>query len=169
MRFSAITSTILTVLLTSGLALAQEDAPEEVSDESFGVTTQVPEGWEQVSGNERAVFNFKEQESQSQIEVIGTRLMTSDVADVFFDTFHETLQNSGFTRDSTEEDVTIGDYTGTKSMYTFTHTGVTLEVPVFQFVEDNVAWLVVGYIQQDVADEYTDDFTGVIENLGLEG
>lgn len=144
-------------------------AQQKVTDEAFGVSTVVPEGWTTVEGNERAVFNFKEEESQSQIEIIGTRLMTADVADVFFDTFHETLENSGFTRqEGSGEEVTIGGHTGKRSRYSFTHTGVTLTVPVFQFVQDSVAWLVVGYIQEDLADQYEDVFTRVIEDMTVE-
>lgn len=165
MQRIAIVATIMVSLLFSGVAFAQE----QVSDESFGVMATVPDGWEQVTGNERAVFNFKEEESQSQIEVIATRLMTADVANVFFDTFHETLANSGFTQSESEGGVTIGGHEGKKSTYSFTHTGVTLTVPVFEFVEDNVAWLIVGYIQRDVADQYGDVFTSVVENLKLEG
>ena len=103
-------------------------------------------------------------QSDEQIEVIGTRLMTTDVADVFFETFHETLQNSEFGQIG-REDKTIGAFSGTETLYEFTHSGVTLKVAVFQFVNDTVAWITVAYIQADAFDEQVGAYQEVIGSL----
>lgn len=153
---------LLAVLLVAAPALAQDAKP--VENEEFGVTITPPAKWEVAQGNDKAVANFKHRGSQSQIEVVGTKLMTPDVADVFFKTFHKTLKESNFEQVS-QEQATIGGHEGTKTTYTFTHSGVTLNVPVFQFTRDNAAWLVVGYIQDTEKDKYTADFQSVIENM----
>ena len=116
-------------LVGTGSALAQEAA--SVENAQFGVTVTRPASWESVEGNDRAAFNFKQYQSHSQIEVIATQLMTQDVADVFFNTFHETLQSSDFSRIGTEEGKSYGGHTGKESIYTFTHSGVTLKVAIF--------------------------------------
>lgn len=149
-------------LLFASPALAQDDT--RVEDETFNVSAPVPEGWESNEDNERATFNFLEEQSNSQIEVIGTELVTADVADVFFDTFHDTLTSAEFLERG-REDKTIGAFSGTETIYAFTHTGVTLKVAVFQFVRNTTAWLVVGYMQEDVFDEQSASYAEVISGL----
>lgn len=151
----------LLVGLTLTLCAATAYAQNTVTDEELGVSTTLPDTWTQVEGNERAVFNFKHEESHSQIEVIRTELMTADVADVFFETFHETLTGSDFTVSGTE-DKTYGEYAGTETIYEFTHSGVTLKVAVFQFVQETTAWLVVSYIQGDVFDSFSPAYQSVV-------
>ncbi len=153
---------VFAILLASSAGFAQET----VSDEEFGVSVNVPESWEVVDDNDRAVFNFKQSDSHSQVEVIGTQLMTADVADVFFDTFHETLQSSDFLQIGREEKQ-YAPYGGTETIYSFTHSGVTLKVAVFQFVHDTTAWLAVGYMQEDVFDEHATTYRGVISSLAF--
>jgi hypothetical protein len=162
MKFAQFFSTILVALLLASPAMAQDSQP--VENEEFGVTVTPPAKWEVTPGNDKAVASFKHTGSQSQIEVVGTKLMTPDVADVFFKTFHKTLTESNFEQASQEE-TTIGEFSGTLTSYKFTHSGVTLEVAVFQFLRDSTAWLVVGYMQDTEKDEYIDDFKSVVQNM----
>jgi hypothetical protein len=143
-------------------------AQTPVTNEAFNITAQLPESWTQLDGADRAVFNFKHDESHSQIEIIGTQLLTPDVASVFFDTFHSTLTSSEFVQ-SGREQKTYGDYTGTETIYAFTHSGVTLKVAVFEFVRETTAWLVVGYIQEDRFDQYAPTYQTVIQGLSFQG
>lgn len=152
---------VFALLLLAAPAFAQET----VNDDEFGVTVAVPEGWEVVDEDDRAVFNFRH-EDHSQIEVIGNELMTADVADVFFTHFHDTLQSSDFTQVG-REDKQIGDVSGTETIYRFEHTGVALKVAVFQFVRDTTAWLAVGYMQEEVFDAHAEDFRGVVSGLAF--
>ncbi|MFB6265072.1 MAG: hypothetical protein ABEL76_15840, partial [Bradymonadaceae bacterium] len=111
---------------------------------------------------------FKHTGSQSQIEVVATKLMTKDVSDVFFETFHKTLKESDFKKVSQEE-ATIAGFEGKRTDYEFEHSGVKLHVPVFQFLKNDTAWLVVGYIQKDVKKEYLDEFKTVVKNIEFTG
>jgi len=149
-------------LMLSSAAFAQDG--ETVTNEKFGVEIQPPEKWEVTEGNEKAVANFTHQGSQSQIEVVGTKLMTENVSDVFFETFHKTLSESNFEKNSQEE-TSIGDYEGTQTNYKFKHSGVTLEVVVFEFLRDSTAWLVVGYMQGEEKDNYIGDYKAVVQNM----
>jgi len=154
---------IAAVALFAASAAAQGTT---VTNEEFNVSVDRPEGWVDVEGNDRAVFNFKHEESHSQIEIIGTQLMTADVADVFFETFHETLTSSEFVQTG-REDKSYGDHTGTETLYEFTHSGVTLKVAVFQFVEGTTAWLAVAYMQEDAFDTYTPTYREVVGSMAF--
>lgn len=156
---------LLVALAFSAVAFAQDAGP--VENEEFGVTVTPPAGWEVGSSDDKAVANFKHRGSQSQIQVIGTKLMNAEVADVFFSTFHKTLTESNFEQVS-EESNTIGGLEGTEIRYEFTHSGVTLEVMVFEFLQDHTAWLVIGYMQDSERENHEDDFTSVIENLSFD-
>lgn len=163
MKLARIAMTVLFCLVaTSSVAFAQDSKP--VENEEFGVTITPPDKWEVTQGNDKAVANFKHRGSQSQIEVVGTKLMTPDVSDVFFKTFHKTLMESNFEEVKSEE-VEIAGTKGTQTSYKFTHSGVTLEVVIFQFLKDSTAWLVVGYMQDVDKDKYIGDFKSVIENM----
>ncbi len=162
MKFARFFSTVLIALLFASSAWAQDAQP--IENEEFGVTITPPAKWEVTQGNDKAVASFKHKASQSQIEVVGTKLMTPDVADVFFKTFHKTLTESNFEQTSQEE-TTISGLEGTQTTYKFTHSGVTLEVVIFQFIKDSSAWLAVGYMQDTEKKEYMDDFTSVVENM----
>ncbi len=153
---------LLVTLSFSAVAIAQEAGP--VEDEEFGVTIAVPDAWEVAADDDKAVASFKHPGSQSQIQVIGTKLMNEEVADVFFDTFHTTLTESNFEKVS-EEEATIGDFTGNSVSYEFTHSGVTLEVKVFEFLRDQTAWLAIGYMQDEERENYEEDYLSVIEQL----
>ncbi|QED25952.1 hypothetical protein FRD01_01480 [Microvenator marinus] len=151
----------------SSVAYAQDATP--VENEEFGVTVTPPAKWEVAQGNDKAVANFKHRGSQSQIEVVGTKLITTDVADVFFKTFHKTLKESNFEEVSAGAEVTIGEHKGTQTSYKFTHSGVTLEVVIFQFLRENTAWIVVGYMQDVEKDTYLPDFQSVVTNMKFKG
>ncbi len=162
MRLSLLLVALLTTLSFSSIALAQDAKP--IQNEEFGVTITPPAKWETVPGNDKAVANFKHAASQSQIEIVGTKLMTVDVADVFFKTFHKTLKESNFEEKGAQE-ATINGHKGTRTSYKFTHSGVTLEVVIFQFIKGNNAWLVVGYMQESEKDKFAPDFEKVIETM----
>lgn len=162
MKIARFLVVLLLTALMSSVAVAQEATP--IDNEEFGVTIVPPSKWEVTQGNDKAVANFKHRASQSQIEVVGTKLMAADVADVFFSTFHKTLTESNFEQVNQTE-TTIGAIKGTETTYRFTHSGVTLEVVIFQFLRDSTAWLVVGYMQDVEKDKYVDDFKSVVQNM----
>jgi hypothetical protein len=162
MKLVRFLSTLLICLFVVSTAYAQDAKP--IENEEFGVTITPPAKWEVTQGNDKAVANFKHVGSQSQIEVVGTKLMTPDVADVFFKTFHKTLKESDFEETKSEE-VTIGEMKGKQTSYTFKHSGVTLEVVIFEFLKDSTAWLVVGYMQDVDKDKYIADYKSVIETM----
>lgn len=153
----------LAILLVSSVALAQ--AGQTVSDDTFNVTATVPDGWEVVTEEDRAVFNFRN-EDHSQIEIIGNELIDVDAAGDFFNHFHETLQSSDFTRVG-QEDKTYGEFAGSETIYRFEHSGIALKVAVFQFVREETAWLVVAYMQEEVFDTRAEEFRGVVGNLAF--
>ena len=163
MRIARIATILIIGLLFSSVGFAQ-DGSEPVKNEKFGVEITPPAKWEVTEGNEKAVANFKHRGSQSQIEVVGTKLMTEDVSDVFFETFHKTLSESNFKKLG-QEKATIGAVEGTQTNYQFKHSGVTLEVVVFEFLKDSTAWLVVGYMQDVEKDKYIDDFKKVVKSM----
>ncbi|MBN1946079.1 MAG: hypothetical protein JW797_10405 [Bradymonadales bacterium] len=154
-------TTIITLLWLANLAIAQQPV---LNNDQFGVGITLPEGWSEVEGNERAIFNFKHEESQSQIEIIATQLMSTDVANVFYDTFHETLEQSNFERQNVASE-TIGAYTGTLTHYLFAYAGVQLKIVVFQFTRESTAYLVVGYIKADEFDALFPGFQAAVSNL----
>ncbi len=162
MRMARFFVTLMLALTIATPALAQDAKP--IENEEFGVTITPPAKWEVAQGNDKAVANFKHPGSQSQIEVVGTKLMTPDVADVFFKTFHKTLKESNFEQKEQSE-ATYGEYKGTQTQYKFAHSGVTLEVTIFEFIKGNTAWLVVGYMQESDREKYQADFKSTIEGM----
>lgn len=164
----------LAILLLASPALAQEGEGESesstVTSEKFGVKISAPKNWEAAGGDDKAVANFKHKGSQSQIEVVGTKLMTADVASVFFETFHKTLQESDF-KQQNQEDAEIGGLQGTMTEYQFTHSGVTLNISIFEFLRDatDTAWLVVGYTPKSDKKTFDGDFKKVVQNIQFDG
>lgn len=135
---------LLMLMLAAPAADAQTNT---LNNTEFGVSLDVPAGWEPTDSTDRAVFALRATEGQGQIEVIGTPLMTADVADVFFSTFHETLSGSDFVK-AGAEDKTYASVAGKETIYQFSHTGTTIKIVVFQFVREETAWLVVGYLPE---------------------
>jgi hypothetical protein len=166
MKIARFITVLFVAMALSTVAVAQDGKPIENAE--FGVTITPPSKWEVSQGNDKAVANFKHRGSQSQIEVVGTKLMTADVADVFFSTFHKTLTESNFEQVKQEESV-VGTVRGTETTYRFSHSGVTLEIVVFQFLRESTAWLVVGYMQDVEKEKYVDDFRSVISNMKFAG
>ncbi len=136
-----------------------------VANADYKVEVAKPKNWEQSTGNEKAVAIFTDPKTQSQIEVVPTKLMTPDVSDVFFETFHKTLTESNFNKDGETKQQKIGDYEGKLTAYNFSHSGVTLRVHVFSFVRESTAWLVVGYMQDNVQKDIEPQFRWTIENM----
>lgn len=166
MRMARFLVTLMFALTLATPALAQDASP--IENEEFGVTITPPAKWEVAQGNDKAVANFKHRDSQSQIEVVGTKLMTPDVADVFYKTFHKTLKESNFEQKSQGE-ATIGETKGTQTSYKFAHSGVNLEIVIFEFTKDNTAWLVVGYMQETDKEKYLKDFESVVTTMKFKG
>ena len=164
MKLARFLMILMLALSLSSSAFAQD--AKQVKNDDFGLTVKAPEKWE-VQSSDKAVANFKHKSSQSQIEVIGTKLMSKDVADVFFKTFHKTLKESKFEQ-LEQTELTIGAQKGTQTNYKFMHSGVKLEVVIFQFIQDSSAWLVVGYMQDSDKDKYYGDFKTVVESMKFE-
>lgn len=164
----SIISSLLPLLLLFSVSTAFAQEKKSVTNDSLGVTVTAPENWEVTQNSDKAVANFKKVGSQSQIEVVGTKLMTSDVADVFFTTFHKTLTESDFKEVSSTEKK-VGTRAGKETTYTFEHSGVKLNVVVFQFLAESTAWLVVGYVPDGEMSAFGGDFTAVIESVKLKG
>lgn len=156
---------IASICLFASIGFAQEATQR---NEEFHVSFTDPEGWDAAEGNDRAIFNVKHEASQSQIEVIATELMSGDVADVFYDTFHETLEQSQFTQESTA-DRQIGAHTGKLTEYGFEYAGVSLKVVVFQFTHESTAFLVVGYIKADEYTTHRGSFDAAVGSLVFDG
>lgn len=154
---------IMLLALSISTSVFAQDA-EPVTNQEFGVTVAPPKGWDVSKGDDKAVANFKHEGTQSQIQVIGTKLMNAEVADVFFSTFHKTLTESNFEQVS-EESATLGGREGKEVRYQFTHSGVTLDVMVFEFIEGQTAWMVIGYMQDSEREQQHPDFVSVIENI----
>ena len=148
---------------TATTVMAQDD---KVTSEEYAVEVPKPAGWEQTSGNEKAVAVFTEPQTQSQIEIVPTKLMTPDVAEVFFNTFHKTLTESTFERIGEPEVKELyGDKTAKETIYRFTHSGVTLKVRVISFIRGTTAWLVVGYMQDKEEEKIKPQFDSVVKGL----
>ena len=123
-----------------------------VTHEGMAVQVNQPSGWTAAAGSERAIFNFVHEDSQSRMEVIGVELITSDVADVFFSTFHDALRDADFRAGESEGQV-YGANAGLETRYTFQYAGVSLTVRVFEFVRRDVAWIFVSYAESSFDDE----------------
>ena len=151
---------LLVAVALSSTAMAQGP----VQNEEFGVSIAAPDGWEVASADDKAIANFKHQGSQSQIQVIATRLMNAEVADTFFSTFHRTLEESNF-EEVSRQDATHGGHSGKEVKYSFTHSGVTLEIMVFEFLNDDTAWLVIGYMRDSEGENHGTSFQSVVQNI----
>lgn len=160
-RFVTIT---IAILLVSATAFAEDS---EIYEEEFGITIQTPDDWD-VEEDDKAVANFKHPGSESQIQVIGTQLMSEDVSDVFFDTFHDTLEESDFEETEREEGKEIGDREGTSTIYEFEHADVTLEIRVFEFLVGDTAWLAIGYMEVDEGEEHAEDYESVVGTIAFD-
>ena len=160
----ALLAAIVAMLFLATTALAQDNV---MRNDEFSVSLTRPEGWDVAEGNDRAIFNIKHEESQSQIEVIATELMSVDVAEVFYDTFHETLEQSQFTRE-TSQDQEIGGHAGKITEYGFEYAGVSLKVVIFQFTQESTAYLVVGYIKADEYEQHRASFEAAVTSLAFD-
>lgn len=149
-----------TLVATTGFAQGKVTSPD-------GVSVTRPADWEDAAGNDRGTFTFREPETKSQIEVISTALLTPDVKDVFFTTFHEGLTSAGFTQESTSE-ATYGERSGELTEYAFEHSGAKLTITVFEFMIGNNAWLVVAYAGEDAAERVQGPFEEVIASLTIQ-
>jgi hypothetical protein len=161
-RFICLT-TLAVALLVAGSAVAQSQDAVMTNDQ-LGVSWTRPDGWTAVEGNERAVFNIRDDESQSQIELIATQLMSPDVANVFYDTFHETLTQSNFQPTATTEQ-DIGAHHVKLTQYRFEYAGVVLRVVIFEFTHESTAYLVVGYIKDDEFDTHYASFEEAVRSI----
>jgi len=138
-----------------------------IINQDLGIAIEPPANWVavEVTGSAKTLASFIHPESQSQIEVIGTPLMNSEVADIFFDTFRDSLKNAEFVELKAPSEQTIGTLRGNQSEYTFEHTGILLSVVVFSFIKDDAAFLVVGYFKEDERSKFDGVMKRVIENL----
>ena len=143
-------------------------AQSPVTDETNNLTATIPAGWEALEGNERAVFNFKETNGFAQVEIIATPMLTPEASTTFFDTFHTTLTEAEFVQTGSQ-DATYGAFSGRETVYQFAHTNTTLKVVVFQFVNENTAWLVIGYMQETSFDQQLPVFQSVAQSLTFGG
>lgn len=143
MKKTLFLSTMFGLALSASTAFAQT----QVSGAN-GVNVTRPAGWEDAQGNERATFTFREAATNSQIEVISTPLLTAEVKDVFYNTFHEALKAANFLQES-QTSKTYGRHEGVETIYTFEHSGAALTVAVFEFVAGSTAWVVVSYMSSD--------------------
>jgi hypothetical protein len=155
--------TLLLAMTVSATAWAQDAKP--ITNADFGVTITPPEKWEVAQGNDKSVASFKHAASGSHIEVIGTKLLSADVHDVFYNTFHKTLKESNFEATEEKADAKVGETETKKSTYKFTHSGITLEVVIHEFTKNDVAWLVVGYIQDSEAEKFRGEVDNVIKTM----
>ncbi len=162
MRIVRFLTIFLVALSLSSVAVAQDAEP--VVDEDLGVTVTAPQDWEVNTDDTNAVASFQHPGTKSQIELIATELMNDEVAEVFFETFHTTLEESDFELVSEDED-SIGELDGTLLIYEFEHSGVVLQIQVFEFLRDNIAWLAVGYTDMEEAEAHDEAYRGVIEGL----
>lgn len=144
---------------------AHAQGDNKVVNGDYKVEVSKPKDWEKSAGNDKAVAVFTDPSTQSQIEVVPTKLMTPDVAEVFFNTFDKTLTESGFAKDGEAKDATIGAHKGKQSSFKFSHSGVNLRVHVFSFVRKSTAWIVVGYMQEESEAKIKKQFDWTIENM----
>lgn len=156
---------VATLLAVTALTATFAHAQTQVSGAN-GVTVTRPAGWEDAQGNERGTFTFREPNSNSQIEVISTSLLTADVKDVFFNTFHDALKAANFVQSKTGEK-TYGNNAGVETIYAFDHSGAELTVAVFEFVSGNTAWLVVSYVGAESFDQMRGAYEEVASTLSL--
>lgn len=159
-------------MLMMGLATAMVPTPALAQDagvvksDEFGVEIPKPAGWEEAKSNEKAVAVFTDPKTQSHIEVLPTKLMSEEVAEVFFNTFHKTLTESTFKKSGEETTVELyGDKNAKETTYEFTHSGITLRIHVVSFMRKGTAWLVVGYIQSKEDGNVKAQFDAVAKKL----
>lgn len=143
-------------------------ASETVQNERFGIELERPSEWVDSGGSDRALFTFLHEPSQSRIEVIGTELITADVAGIFYEAFHEVLRASGF-ESTGSEDRDYNNNAGQLSSYSFNHAGVTLSVKVFQFERQDVAWLMVLYAEESQIEALEPVFGQLIASFRTRG
>ena len=95
-------------------------------------------------------------------------LMSADVATVFYDTFHETLEQSNFELQRTETQ-TIGALEGNLTEYRFEYAGVALRVVIFEFTHESTAYLIVGYIKDDEYETHYSSFEAAVGSIEFTG
>lgn len=161
MKKTLFLSTLFSLALGTTLAFAQT----QVSGAN-GVQVTRPAGWDDAQGNDRATFTFREATTNSQIEIVSTPLLTADVKDVFYNTFHDALKAANFVL-STQGAKTYGTHEGNESIYTFEHSGAALTVAIFEFVAGNTAWIVVAYVGTDSFDQLRPAYEQVASTLQL--
>ncbi|MDX9723213.1 MAG: hypothetical protein RBU37_20850 [Myxococcota bacterium] len=166
-RVSASLGLVLCLLCGSAELYAQSGDLAPIVNDLVGVTITPPAGWEEfkVTGNDKSIAAFRHAESQSQIEIIATKLISADVAQVYFDTFTQSLSSYEFQEVAASTPVSFGSISGTQVEYEY-NAGITkVRLVVVSFLQKDVAYLVVGYFGVPEREQYYPALKTTIEKL----
>ena len=164
----------LLLLLLLGLAMpamAQDNkgGREPFTSTRLGISGTAPSGWEIADSlrNTKTIASFTHPASKTQIEIVGTQLINKDIAQVFFNTVHDTLKGSDFQEITPPTPATIAELQGKQSEYAYEYTGMTLRIVVFSFVKNDAAYLVIGYFKSEERDAFYESIVETISSFNF--
>ncbi|AWV89700.1 hypothetical protein DN745_10250 [Bradymonas sediminis] len=140
-----------------------------IKDSESGSAVTRPDGWVQGKSGKGVLATFHAAgDKKAQIEVRLSPHVKEDQGEIFFASFHSSLQKAGFTRDEVREKQTYEGKTGVETEYKTTSGKKEFKMIIWQFQQDDAAYLVVGFFPAKGRDKYYGDFKKVIESLKVD-
>lgn len=162
----------------SSTAFAQDEKSEKdtpdmrakvIKDAESGSAVTRPEGWVQGKSGKGVLATFHAAgDKKAQIEVRHSPHVKEKQGEIFFASFHSSLQKAGFTRDEVREAQTYGGKEGVETEYKTTSEKRKFRMLVWQYHHDDSAYLVVGFFPDKGRDKYYSAFQEVITSLEVD-
>lgn len=140
-----------------------------LKDSESGSEVTRPDGWVQGKSGKGVLATFYAAgDKKSQIEVRISPHVKKKQGEIFFASFHSSLQKAGFTRDELREKQTYDGKTGVETEYQTTSKERKFRLIVWQYHHDDSAYLVVGFFPAKERDNYYRDFQTTIKSLKVD-
>src|SRR5690554_3740661 len=163
-------------LSTSALAQdkkSDSDTPEMrakvITDSESGSSVTRPDGWVQGKPGKGVLATFHAAgDKKAQIEVRLSPHVKDQQGEIFFASFHSSLQKAGFTRDEVRPKTSYGGKMGVETEYKTTSKKQQFRMIIWQYQHGDSAYLIVGFFPEKGRDKYYSDFQQVIASLKVD-
>lgn len=169
---------LLAGLSLSPVAFAQDKESEGdssgmrakvITDSDTGSAVTRPDGWVRGKAGKGVVASFHAAgDKKAQIEVRLSPHVKDKQGEIFFASFHSSLQKAGFTRDEVRAEQSYGGKTGVETEYKTTAKKQEFRMIIWQYQHADSAYLVVGFFPEKGRDKYYSDFQQVIASLEVD-
>jgi|GEM_PF-6817451 len=159
-------------------AFAQDKEPEGdapdmrakvITDSESGSAVTRPDGWVRGKSGKGVLATFHAAgDKKAQIEVRLSPHVKDNQGEIFFASFHSSLQKAGFTRDEVRGEQSYGGKMGVETEYKTTSKKQQFRMIIWQYQHGDSAYLIVGFFPEKGRDKYYSDFQQVIASLKVD-